>query len=73
MLYRKKYIVLLFIAIGFYGCSPDNGEVAGPSDEVAVASARFPVAARKPRLVIPGESRMVTLAALSMATLRGAQ
>ena len=34
MLYRKKYIVLLFIAIGFYGCSPDNGEVSGPSDEV---------------------------------------
>ena len=34
MLYRKKYIVLLFFAIGFYGCSPDNGEVAGPSDDI---------------------------------------
>ena len=34
MLYRKKYIVLLFLTIGFYGCSRDNGEIAGPSDAV---------------------------------------
>jgi len=29
-----KYLALLFIAIGFYGCSPDDGEVAGPGDDV---------------------------------------
>jgi len=31
---RKIYFVLLFFATGFYGCSSDNGEVAGPSDVV---------------------------------------
>ena len=31
---RNIYFVLLFFAIGFNGCSPDNGEVAGPSDVV---------------------------------------
>ena len=29
-----KYLALLFIAVGFYGCSPDDGEVAGPGDDV---------------------------------------
>ena len=29
-----KYLVLLFIAVGFYGCGPDDGEVAGHVDDV---------------------------------------
>tara|TARA_B100000959_G_C14563418_1_gene452702 strand:+ start:117 stop:332 length:216 start_codon:yes stop_codon:yes gene_type:complete len=28
---RKIYFVLLFFATGFFGCSPDNGKIAGPN------------------------------------------
>ena len=31
---RKIYFVLLFFATGFFGCSPDNGEIAGPNEVV---------------------------------------
>ena len=33
MPWRKIYFALLYLAIGFFGCSPDNGEIAGRSDE----------------------------------------
>jgi len=31
---RKIYFALLFFAIGFLGCSPDDDKVTGPSNEV---------------------------------------
>ena len=34
MPYRKIYFALFYFAIGFFGCSPDNGEIAGRRDEV---------------------------------------
>ena len=34
MQYRKKYFAILFFATGFFGCSPADDKVAGPSDEV---------------------------------------
>ena len=34
MPYRKIYFVLLFISTVFFGCSSDNGEIAGPNEVV---------------------------------------
>ena len=31
---RKIYFALLFFAIGFFGCSPDDDKVTGLNDEV---------------------------------------
>ena len=33
MNYRKRYLVLLFVVSGFYGCNPDRGEVVGTGSE----------------------------------------
>ena len=32
MNYRKRYLALLFVVFGFYGCNPDSSDVIGEAD-----------------------------------------
>ena len=38
MQYKKRYLALLFVVFGFYGCNPDSGEVVGTDDSSEIDS-----------------------------------